>query len=158
MPLFMGFFSHSDVHVLKDKRDVYGLQKLLEHEKDRPTRIAAAEALGAIGDDRAVSSLIAVLGHDSEDVRMFAAIALGKIGNERAVLPLINSLRDDHHMVRESAALALGALEDIRAIDPLHHALDDEYEEVRKAAACALDLIEDEDPTCLAYSKVGNCR
>ena len=85
MPVFMRFFSHSDVIALKNKRDVHGLQEVLAHEKDRPTRIAAAEALGAIGDDRAVISLILVLAHDSGDVRMFAAVALGKIGDGRAV-------------------------------------------------------------------------
>ena len=154
----MRLFSHSDVLVLKNKRDVYGLQEVLVHEKDRPTRIAAAEALGAIGDDRAVISLMSVLGHDSEDVRMFAAIALGKIGDERAVLPLIESLGDNHHMVRESAALALGALGDTRAIDPLHAVLGDEYEEVRKAAAGALDLIDEEGQGGLSYSGAGRSR
>lgn len=153
MPVFMRFFSHSDVIALKNKRDVHGLQEVLVHEKDRPTRIAAAEALGAIGDDRAVTSLISVLAHDSEDVRMFAATALGKIGDGRAVLPLIKSLGDAHHMVRSSAALALGALSDARAIEPLHVALGDEYEEVRRAAAGALDAIDEEDQGGLTYSK-----
>jgi HEAT repeat protein len=153
----MGFFGHDDVVALKNKRDIFGLQNILENTKDRPLRIAAAEALGTIEDDRSVSSLLSVLKHDSEEVRMFAALALGKIGNVRAVLPLIDSLGDNHHMVRESTALALGAIGDSRAISPLQKALDDPYEEVRKAAADSLDTLDEADTGCLRYRKIGTC-
>jgi hypothetical protein len=49
----------------------------------------AAEALGEIGDKRAVEPLIKALGYEDEYVRKSAAEALGKIGDARAVEPLI---------------------------------------------------------------------
>ena len=52
-------------------------------------RRAAAEALGQLGDKRAVEPLIAALQDDVENVRQAAAEALGQLGDERAVEPLI---------------------------------------------------------------------
>lgn len=55
----------------------------------------AAEALGKIGDERAVESLINVLKSPSNDsVKRKAAEALGKIGNKKAVEPLISALHE----------------------------------------------------------------
>ena len=53
----------------------------------------AAEALGEIGDARAVAPLIAALENDDyRKVRYEAAEALGKIGDERAVVPLARGM------------------------------------------------------------------
>jgi len=76
-----GFFGKHDVCTLEHNRDVDGLIRLLTHEKNRTIKIEASEALGNIGDDRAVSSLLSRLVHDDNDVRMFAAIA-----SERSVI------------------------------------------------------------------------
>ena len=70
-------------------------------------RDAAAEALGEIGDARAVEPLIAALKDGDWDVRQFAAKALGKIGDARAVEPLIATLKDSNKDVCKKAADAL---------------------------------------------------
>jgi HEAT repeat protein len=57
-------------------------------------RRAAAEALGQLGDARAVEPLIARLGDAAWNVRRAAAEALVKIGAP-AVEPLIGRLGDD---------------------------------------------------------------
>ena len=100
------------------------LDKLIEDLKveDEEIRQAAADALGKIGDSRAVEPLIEVL--VEEDIGLVAeaaaaaADALGKIGDSRAVEPLIGVLDIDRD-VSEAAAWALGEIGDARAVEPL---------------------------------------
>jgi HEAT repeat protein len=73
----------------------------------------AAEALGKLGDRRAVKPLIEARG----DRR--------------------------HAQIRQNAAEALGPLADLRALDPLILALDDRDREVRMKAALALRALGD---------------
>jgi HEAT repeat protein len=61
------------------------------------------EALGQIGDVRAVEPLIALLQDKNEKFRNIAAETLGKIGDLRAVGPLLTALKD----TQRSAAIAL---------------------------------------------------
>ncbi|MGA7076917.1 MAG: HEAT repeat domain-containing protein, partial [Halobacteriota archaeon] len=70
---------------------------------------AAADALGRIGDSRAVEPLIRVLSDADSHVRESAAAAeaLGRIGDSRAVEPLIRALNDADSDVRTNAADAL---------------------------------------------------
>ena len=70
----------------------------------------AAEALGKIGDKRAVEPLIKALGDKKWYVRRAAAEALGKIGDRRAIDPLVNALGDINQFVCKAAAEALEAL------------------------------------------------
>ena len=116
-----------------------------------PTEIKRrVEALGEIGDERAVEPSIAILKNDGETckVRMSAAKALGKIGDERAIEPLIEVLEndDDHESVRSSAAEALGEIGDERAVEPSIAILKNDGEtcKVRMSAAKALGKIGDE--------------
>jgi len=76
-------------------------------DKDYWVRKHAVEALGDIGDSRAVDPLIEALKYKNEYVRVDAAIALGKIGDNRAVEPLTNALRDKDSYVRSNAVEAL---------------------------------------------------
>jgi HEAT repeat protein len=64
-------------------------------DDDYITRMCAADALGRIGDRRAVEPLIAALRNKDEHpgVRASAIEALGKIADERAIVPLIAILR-----------------------------------------------------------------
>lgn len=73
-------------------------------------REAATEALGKIGDERAVEPLIKVLDDEDETtfVREAAAEALGEIGDERAIEPLAHALTDID--VLKNAAVALDKL------------------------------------------------
>jgi hypothetical protein len=73
-------------------------------------RWRAAEALGKIGDARAVEPLIGMLSDDNQWVRYYAAEALGEIGDTRAVEPLITALGDEDEYVRGAAKEALRKL------------------------------------------------
>jgi len=87
----------SDIDRMKVKKNVKGLIKALGYHKDwkaRDLRRAAAEALGEIGDARAVEPLIAALKDKDREMRETAAKALGEIGDARAVEPLIAALKD----------------------------------------------------------------
>jgi HEAT repeat protein len=70
-------------------------------------RCNAAEALGRIGDVRAVEPLLIALKESITDVRNISAEALGKIGDARAIEPLITALDDNSWNVRSAAARAL---------------------------------------------------
>lgn len=87
-------------------------------------RCAAAQALGRLGDGRAIIPLMSIL-NDKEinyRLRLAAAESLGKIGDSHAVTPLIEILKDEREKslyLKESAVKALGMLGDIRALEPL---------------------------------------
>lgn len=55
-----------------------------------PVRLCAAEALGRIGDKKAVLHLGKLLSDEEEAVRGYAVEALGRIGG-KAVLPFISA-------------------------------------------------------------------
>ncbi|HEY7834323.1 MAG TPA: HEAT repeat domain-containing protein, partial [Ktedonobacterales bacterium] len=98
-------------------------------------RVKAVEALGQLGDVRAVEPLIAALHDHVRWDQASVAKALGELGDRRAVEPLIAALQK-HATVRSAAAKALGQLGDARAVEPLIAALQrprnsysDHYEE-----------------------------
>lgn len=101
---------------------------------------AAAEALGWIGESRAVSPLLTFLseGEPSDALREVAAEALGRIGESHAVQPLIAALEDSNEWVRRAAAEALGELCHRDAIEPLSNMLNDESTMVQETAFEAL--------------------
>lgn len=101
---------------------------------------AAAEALGWIGDPRAVSPLLLFLseGEPSNELRELAAEALGRIGDPNTVEPLMAALEDSNEWVRRAAAEALGLLGDRSAIESLSSLLNDESVMVQDAAFDAL--------------------
>lgn len=110
-------------------------------------RCRAAEALGRLGDARAVEPLIAALrdydyDEDSE-LPSVAAEALSELADSRAVEPLIAALQSGDGSVRLQAARLLGMILDSRAIEPLIFALKDRYDDVRDAAALALGRLRE---------------
>ncbi|MBS7281565.1 MAG: HEAT repeat domain-containing protein [Candidatus Freyarchaeota archaeon] len=105
-------------------------------------RKGAAQALGMIGDPRAVEPLIQTL-KDEPGLRKEVVQALGMIGDPRAVEPLIQTLKDEPGL-RKEVVQALGMIGDPRAVEPLIQTLKDENREVREAAAIALARIGDE--------------
>lgn len=87
-------------------------------------RCGAAQALGKIGDNRAIIPLMSILNNRDENYRLRLAVAesLGRLGDEYAVNPLIEILADEREKsvyLKESAVKALGMLGDIRALEPL---------------------------------------
>lgn len=84
---------------------------------DGQSRIAAAFALGEIGDARAVAPLIHSVQEDMrrrKGLAMAAIPALGMIGDARAVPILLTALRkrEDRWLARSAAAAALGQIGD----------------------------------------------
>ena len=77
-------------------------------DKSEYMRLAAARALGRIGDVRAVEPLIKSAKDKSALVRLAAVDALGRIGDVRAAVVLASAAKKDRSMsVRLSAARAL---------------------------------------------------
>lgn len=101
----------------------------------------AIRVLGAIGDDRAVETLVEFIGDESNPPLQKATLqALGRIGSEEATQAVANRLEAEDREVRSHAARALGLIGDTRAIAPLRDRLEsaDEADAVRAAAAWAL--------------------
>lgn len=73
-----------------------------------PVRLAACEALGALGDPDGVPMLLQILGDPEVSVRRQALVALGRIGDARPVPAL--SLLVHHEQLALSAVGALGAI------------------------------------------------
>ena len=115
-------------------------------ESDDPlVRRQSAEALGEIGDERAVEPLIRLLSDEDELIRRHAVKALGRIGDLRAVAPLTGLLRDakEPWHIRASVAEALGRIGDPNAMQWLTIALTDSHWNVRSESAKALGRIGD---------------
>lgn len=82
-------------------------------------RKRAAEALGYLGEKRAVDALVGALRDTDRLVRREAVEALGKLGDARAVEPLLGLLRDREREVRLQTAKALAQLGQEKAKDLL---------------------------------------
>ncbi|MBN2561443.1 MAG: HEAT repeat domain-containing protein [Phycisphaerae bacterium] len=111
---------------------------------------SVAEALGKIGDRRAVEPLIDVFKReDGEDtlcaVRDAAIAALGRLADERALEPLVEEVRKKGSVFKEKIAQALSQMKDGRAVQALIALLDDEMNFVRVAAVEALGRIAGEN-------------
>lgn len=99
-------------------------KQMLEGEmaSDMPN-YAAVRALGDIGSEYALETLLKILRNESYDyVREEAIEALAAIGCERAVEPLTRALRDEYYS--EEAAAALGKIGSEQAMESLLHVLD----------------------------------
>lgn len=135
---------------LADRDSVSALIKYLRDD-DIDVCIDAAEALGVIGDDRAVVALLESLDHDPDgDVKTMVVGALGKLGGEQAVSRLlalaISPLEDDEWDDEESwdsswdiqiaAVQALAQLRVSAAVPPLCDLLADNECQVDKSSLC----------------------
>ena len=103
-------------------------------------RRGAVQALGVMGESRAVDKLVEALKDADPWVRHEAAVALGRIGDPRAVSALIESLNDPLEHVRMSAMATLCSLGQA-SISPLIQALVDKNEDISRRAALALATI-----------------
>lgn len=135
----------------KDTRAIEPLLYCLNNKKENyKFRLAAAEALGKIGDRNAVESLIDVVSDENEKsvyVRESAAIALGMIGDMRAVDPFLSILEakksflDKFTFLKERVIEALGKIDfssNKRVISVFKNALLDESPQVRLNAVESL--------------------
>lgn len=76
-------------------------------EDNEGTRWNAAEALGRLGDPRAVDPLIDALWDDDARVRTKAAWALGMLGDPRALVPLQKLYRIEREDARDTIQEAM---------------------------------------------------
>ncbi len=102
-------------------------------------RYRAAEAMGKIGDERAVKPLEDALCDEKDHVRYMAAKGLGIFARLSSVDPLARRLEDDNEYVRKQAAISLGGIGGERARELLDARLqEEEHPDVREAIVGAL--------------------
>ncbi len=97
----------------------------------------AAFGLAQVGDERAIPTLVSLVGHENRDVQTMLMDVLERF-DKSSVQPLIGLMANDRWQVREHAADILGAIGDKAAIPVLVEALKDEIWQVRFAAVTAL--------------------
>jgi HEAT repeat protein len=109
-------------------------------------RMAAANALGEIGDADALEPLVERFGDPDPRVRARAARACGAIGDPRATEPLTDLLSDPSAGVRREAADALGRIGSRAALQALLELYDDDSEPVRRIAVGAFGEFDNDRP------------
>jgi bilin biosynthesis protein len=117
----MSLFGKPDIDKLRGKRDVIGLIKALDYEKDRDIRLSAIQALGDIAAPEAFEPMVRIFQEEKRDPweRGEAVGALAAYGSRAADL-LLSALEDDKYKdVQIAVAKTLGEIKDERAIDPL---------------------------------------
>lgn len=77
------------------------------NSRSKDVRLGVIEALGEIGDKRAIPSLKTLLNDKDNEVRWESALALGEIGDPGAIDQLAGALMDQDKYVRYGAAIAL---------------------------------------------------
>jgi HEAT repeat protein len=124
------------IEEMKQKGDVHGLIGMLRHRdlviqwkatealgelgtdaidhliralksRSKDVRLGVIEALGEIGDKRAIAPLKGMLHDKDNEVRWESALALGEIGDSSAIDHLTEALMDQSKYVRYGAAIAL---------------------------------------------------
>jgi hypothetical protein len=123
----------------KDTRAVPMLRELINSERPKPFRLSAIQALGQIGEDSSVDTLIDVLNENENEIKLAAVEAIGKIKNPQAIKTLINLLENQD--LRLTVIWALGNIGDYSAVPVMTELLDDEDKFVRYNAAQALKKI-----------------
>jgi len=123
------------------------------HDPNMQVRLCAAQALGAIGDRRALLPLQEAARDAEPKMRIAAVTALGLLGDVEAEPVLINALKDTDPAVGSAAARALCGTQNPAALDPLLELVDDanqneQFLERRKQAIET--LAEMDDPRAVA--------
>jgi HEAT repeat protein len=102
-------------------------------------RLAAVQAAGALGLERAAAYLRPILDEDKDrEVRLEAVAALGRVPGEEAVAVLGDGLADGELKVRRAAVDALRRRPEASSVPLLARALSDRKPVIREAAALAL--------------------
>src|SRR6185369_6262133 len=80
---------------------------------DESLKLSAIEALGKLGDPRAIPVCTRALVHEDQKIRREAAMALWRLGDKGNAPMLVRALRDPY---AEDRAMTIWALE--KAVDP----------------------------------------
>lgn len=107
-------------YLLGQARDPRATDALLNalYDEHVGVRGAAANALGKLGDTRAIPHLMPLLNDLNPQLVIWAAFALTMLGEDYFDV-LLDGLKSDDVLVRRSAVLAMRQLGDPRAIEPL---------------------------------------
>lgn len=101
-------------------------------------RMAAASALGQLGEPKVTPALVDALDDSDPRVRVRVVAACGRLGDRRAVGPLADLLDGSRGETKRAIADALAEIGDDRALDALQRLLDDDNETIRWIAVSAL--------------------
>jgi hypothetical protein len=123
-------FHRPDIRILEVERNVEGLINAIQYADDNKpwwstkeahkVRQSAAEALGQLGDVRAVEPLIAALKDPELEVRKAVIKSLGQLGDVRAVeLSLATGWWEDADTATKAVMLKRADCETLRTIDQL---------------------------------------
>ncbi|MFN4180209.1 MAG: HEAT repeat domain-containing protein [Armatimonadota bacterium] len=116
----------------------FPLREVMENEREEmPVRLAAAVALGQMGNEQGIKFLIDQLKSSDEKVRAAAVEALRTIGKPATRL-LVEAAQSKDSLQRWGAVAALGETGDPKAVPILLRALRDEDENIRAVAAASL--------------------
>lgn len=139
------------IRVLEHDRNVVGLIHELDNDIRGLTSYSivrghAANALGRLGDPRAIPYLVEIADDPEPIVRMDVLMALGRLHADDAQQVIIDGLADPAPVVRMAAAEALGRLGDPTIMPRLWEVLDQDPEpEVRMHTAESLAMLGDEN-------------
>ena len=115
---------------------------LAESEKRLQPLSAAIQALGHIGDPRAIPLLVRYSTHAKSEIRFAVACACGSFASEPPIVPiLLGLIRDKDEDVRDWATFALGTLsttDTLEIRDALAHCLNDSSADVVDEALAGL--------------------
>lgn len=126
-----------DELIKKGKSSVEKLIEALKHN-DAETRADAAEALGRIGDTKALNPLRERVQDADGEVRTQAAVALIRIGDEQLFPEVVKALRHEDPRIVVGAAIILGRLADARVVPNLVEAFKTTNTDVGSAVAWAI--------------------
>ena len=143
---FTEYYIVTALSKIKDKRAVRPLITLLntnfDSSVDVDRKITIAQALGNIGGNQAIDTLIKLL--DKEQPFNLRKWVLRTI-QEKKIYEALNSilaiLKNDHLIIRENAILALGEIGNEKAILPIIDCLEDKEEWIRIYALKSLGKI-----------------
>jgi HEAT repeat protein len=109
-------------------------------------RMAAANALGRLGNAKTLPHLVDRLDDENPRVRARAARAIGKIGDPEGVPPLAKRLAAPNVDVRREVASALAAVGTDQAVEALVSRIDDESPQIRHVVVSAIGEVGDPRP------------
>ncbi len=119
-------------------------------------RMAAANALGEVGDADSVPPLVECFEDGDARVRARAARAAGMVGDARATDPLTGLLTDSTAGVRREAAESLGRIGNRQALQALLTLYDDDNEMVRRIAVYGFGKFETDRPVDALVEALGD--
>jgi HEAT repeat protein len=167
------YFAARALGVRKFAESIDTLERVVQTDTSTHVRIAALEAVGQIGGERAATIVATFVESKDSDLGNAALVALGNITHPSATGPLIKALHSLQADRRRRAAAALGQQKNPAVLEDLKHlALGDDEPAVYEAAMTALSqlatpeaiaglvaLTEDpvrRDAACSALAKLPN--